>query len=58
MNKLHLYILAIVLTILGLGLTIYKISILGFPLMPATTTTVWNVEARVTFVGKGEPNKY
>jgi hypothetical protein len=56
-SKLHLYVLAAILFAAGVGLAAYKISVLGFPLRPATTSTVWNVEARVTFVGKDKPVK-
>jgi len=57
LNKLHLYILVAALTIAGLGLFLYKVLVLGFPLAPRSTSQVWNVEARVNFVAEGEPVK-
>lgn len=57
MNKLHLYVLALILSALGLGLFIYKAYVLGFPLVPRTKVQVWNVEARIDFVAKKKPVK-
>lgn len=57
MNKLHLYVLAGVLTVVGLGLFFYKVVYLGFPLSPKTTANVWNVEVRVKFTARGKPVK-
>ena len=57
MNKLHLYVLAVVLTALGLGLFVYKAYVLGFPLAPRTKVQVWNVEARISFVAQDKPVK-
>ncbi len=57
MNNKSLYALAAFLTIIGLGLTAYKTAVIGFPLSPKTETRVWSVEARVRFVGRGEPAK-
>ncbi len=50
MNKLHLYLLTATLTLLGVGLALYKAHYLGFPLLPQAKTVVWNVEARIKFV--------
>lgn len=57
MNKLHLYVLAVVLTALGLGLFVYKAYVLGFPLAPRTKVQVWNVEARINFMAQDKPVK-
>jgi hypothetical protein len=38
----------------GLGVFFYKVYALDFPLRPDQTTDLWNVEARVTFAGRGE----
>ncbi len=57
LNKRHLYIVASVLTLIGLGLFLYKVLVLGFPLAPRTTTQVWTVEARVSFVAEDKPVK-
>src|SRR5262245_12919636 len=45
----HLYLLAIVLTVVGLAIFYYKWRMLHFPLQPDSETQVWNVEAAVTF---------
>ncbi|MET0985978.1 MAG: inactive transglutaminase family protein [Steroidobacteraceae bacterium] len=45
----HLYLLAIVLTVVGLGIFYYKWRTLHFPLQPESETQVWNVEAAVAF---------
>jgi hypothetical protein len=45
----HLYLLAIVLTVIGLAIFYYKWRVLQFPLQPQSQTQVWNVEAAVTF---------
>jgi hypothetical protein len=57
LNKLHLYVLAVVLTALGLGLFVYKAYVLGFPLAPRTKVQVWNVEARISFMAQDKPVK-
>lgn len=57
MNKVQLYVLVAVLALVGLGLFLYKAFFLGFPLKPKTRSQVWNVEARVTFVGENRPVK-
>ncbi len=49
MSKLHLYLLAAILTAIGLGLFIYKASVLQLPLKPTQKTQVWTVEARIQF---------
>lgn len=57
MNKFQLYVLTLGLTIAGLTLFCYKAYVLKFPLTPETHSRMWNVEARVTFVGRNEPIK-
>jgi 7 transmembrane helices usually fused to an inactive transglutaminase/Inactive transglutaminase fused to 7 transmembrane helices len=49
MSNRHIYVLAAVLTLLGLGLFAYKSRVLGFPLAPQEQTQVWNIEAAVRF---------
>jgi len=56
-NKARLYLLAISLTIVGLGLFSYKAYYLGFPLTPKTKVQVWNVDARIRFEAEGGPVK-
>lgn len=57
MSKLHLYALALILTVAGLGIFFYKAYVLGFPLAPSTLVRIWNVEARVTFIAEDKPIK-
>ncbi|MGC8658023.1 MAG: inactive transglutaminase family protein [Desulfomonilaceae bacterium] len=57
MNKLQLYLLALALTFLGLGVFAYKVYYLGFPLHPKTQAHVWHVEARLRFGAEGGPVK-
>ena len=57
MNKRRLYLLALGLTILGLGVFSYKAYYLGFPLSPKTKVQVWHVEARLRFEAEGAPVK-
>ena len=57
MNKLHLYILATLLTVIGLGVFLYKAVALGFPITPKTGAQIWNVESHVSFEAEGKPVK-
>ncbi len=49
--------LALGLTILGLGVFAYKASYLGFPLSPKTKVQIWHVEAHLRFETEGAPVK-
>ncbi len=53
--RIQLYIWMLVLTVVGLGRAAYTHWGLGFPLIPGEVTTVWTVEARITFDATGEP---
>ena len=57
MNKKHLYLLALGLTVLGLTIFLYKALVLHFPLRPEAESFLWNVEARITFAADNEPVK-
>ena len=57
MNNRHLYILCAILFFVGLGLFIYKVVYLGFPLMPGQQTDVWEVEVKLNFNATGRPVK-
>jgi len=57
LNKTHLYVLAFILAAVGLGLVIYKVLVLNFPLSPGAESYTWNVEAKVTFEAGNEPAK-
>jgi|SRR5690625_193748 len=53
--RLQVYMLAAVLVLLGVGLTVYKSSELGFPLLPGEYRTVWTIEAKVSFSAEDGP---
>lgn len=57
MNKRHLYILALILALLGLGLFTYKAAILKFPLAEDTSALLWNLEVQATFDAEDKPIK-
>lgn len=57
MNRLHFYLLALGLTVAGLGLFLYKALVLQFPLTPRAEAAIWNLEVRVTFTGLNDPVK-
>lgn len=57
MNKKHIYILALILTVIGLGIFLYKALVLKFPLKPEAESYLWNVEAKITFEAGKEPVK-
>ena len=46
MSRAHLYVLAALLTLVGVGVFVYKSAVLGFPLAPEAETRVWTVQAR------------
>ena len=49
--------LACILAAAGLGLFLYKVLVLHFPLSPGAESYTWNVEAKVTFTAGNEPAK-
>lgn len=49
------YLIALGLLALGLGLTLYKAVVLGFPLLPGESREVWTLESKVTFSPSGGP---
>ncbi len=50
MSKLHVRLLALILTVIGVWMVSYKVLELGLPLTPADETEVWSVEARLEFI--------
>lgn len=54
-TKFHFTILVAVLILLGLGLTAYKVLVLGFSLSPSEKVKVWTVESVISFTGDGGP---
>jgi hypothetical protein len=57
MNRRHLYLLSLGLTLVGLGLFAYKVFVLDFPLTPHRISDIWNVEAHISFFARNKPIK-
>ncbi len=57
MKQKHLYILALCLTITGIGCFFYKVHTLRLPLQPNVQTMLWTLEADVNFEAKKGPIK-
>src|SRR5690554_6852991 len=53
--KGQVYLFAILFILIGLGLTIYKSTVLQFPLLPDTERKVWDIEAKITFDSGNTP---
>ncbi len=57
MKDLHLRMLALILTALGVSLFLYKVFFLRFPLVPETRSPLWDVEAHISFLASNQPVK-
>lgn len=57
MNKRHLYILVASLASIGSILFLYKLLVLGFPLLSSSKTNVWRVEAKLSITAGEDPVK-
>jgi hypothetical protein len=57
MKKSQLYLLALLIAAVGIGAFVYKWKVLGFPVLPAAETEVWEVQARVEFKARAGGNK-
>lgn len=55
MNNLQLKVIVGLLLTLGFSVFLYKVYVLGFPVVPEERTKIWNVEAHVTFDGQDRP---
>jgi len=55
LNRNQPYWIALVLALLGLGLFLYKLLLLGFPIVPEKKVPIWNVEAHIGFKAINEP---
>ena len=53
----HVLILSFCLVLSGLGLFVYKVFILHFPLLPETSSQSWEVEVKIAFETLGPPVK-
>ncbi len=57
MRNLHVYILAAVLTAVGLGLFAYKVLVAGLPLQAHQVANAWEIESEVRVTANGGPLK-
>jgi hypothetical protein len=57
LNRLHLFFLALLFTMIGLGLFFYKAVMLDFPLVPEENSYTWNIEAHIGFNAGRKPVK-
>lgn len=57
MKKAHLYLLATLIALLGIGAIVYKWKVLEFPLTPTAEAEVWTVQARVEYQPRKPANK-
>ncbi|MBN1553590.1 MAG: inactive transglutaminase family protein [Phycisphaerae bacterium] len=55
LSRLHMYVICGLLTALAVGRVIYKTTVLKYSLRPGKQTSIWLVEAQVTFTAKGGP---
>ncbi|MGY0218690.1 inactive transglutaminase family protein [Endozoicomonadaceae bacterium StTr2] len=53
--RTQLALVVILLTVAGLGLTLYKHMTLGFPLLPGRHSPVWTLEAQINFDAEDGP---
>ncbi len=53
--KGQVYLFAILFTLIGLGLTVYKVAVLHFPLLPDEERKVWSIEAQIAFDAQDGP---
>ncbi len=57
MSRAHLYLLVSILTVLSLGIFLYKVFVLQFPLVNDRESPLWDVEAQVSFVARDRSAK-
>lgn len=57
MSRVHLYVLAAVLALAGMGVAAYKVIVLKFPLTAQARSELWQVEVQLRFEGTGGPAK-
>lgn len=55
LSRVHIYVICGLLTVMAAGRMIYKASVLGYSLYPGKETSIWLVEAQVTFRADGGP---
>jgi len=47
-STLKITLIAFFMIVLGLGLTLYKNLVLGFPLLPGVSEDVWTIESKIS----------
>lgn len=57
MKKVIFFSIVIILFVLGMGITTYKVQKYGFSLTPSATETSWNIEAKIKVLTKNKPVK-
>ncbi len=56
-RNLQVITLAIILSVIGLSIFLYKVNYLHLPIRPDTTSQIWTIEARINFSGGKKPIK-
>ena len=54
-SRATVYFVSVALLAAGLGLMLYKVATLGFPLLPGESRIVWTLESKITFKTTGQP---
>lgn len=54
-SRLQVYLIALLLAAVGIGFTVYKMVVLGFPLYPGESKEVWTLESKISFEPTGGP---
>jgi hypothetical protein len=54
-SRLQVYLVALLLAAIGIGLAIYKVAVLGLPFWPGESRDVWTLESKITFDPTGGP---
>ena len=54
-SRVQVYLIALLLSAIGIGLAAYKVLFLGFPPLPGESRTVWTLEAQISFKPTGGP---
>ena len=54
-SKVQIAIFTIMLSVIGISIAWYKSSVLGVPLVPHDTTSIYRIGAKITFKPTKEP---
>jgi hypothetical protein len=57
MRNLHVYLLAAALAVIGLGLTAYKLFVIGLPFQEKAAVSAWEVDSEIRVTANGGPLK-